>query len=133
MPRSALPFAVVLVVAACAAPSARAASQAQTCQTVSGWTLCLRSTAASTALALSCRTEGRNTICLGSGGLRCEVAAGAHPLCRGGAGYELDIRPAVPRLNLSWPTRGAKGIEKELRPEEPEEPRPRNVRLRITG
>jgi hypothetical protein len=104
MPRPALPLAALLLLAAAGAtPPAHAASQAQSCQTITGWTICLRSTGASAALALSCRTEGRRTVCLGSGGLRCEAAAGDRPVCRGGAGYDLDIRPANPRRNLHSP------------------------------
>lgn len=78
-------FAALGIAAAVSAPHAQAASRAESCQTINGQTLCLRSSAG-TSLSLSCQTTDGNTVCVGSGGLRCESVQRRRLSCHGGDG-----------------------------------------------
>jgi hypothetical protein len=91
------------ILLATAAPPAPAASQSRSCQTVAGWTICIGAAGDRAAIQLSCRTINGSTTCLGSGGLRCEAAPDTRPICRGGAGYDIDITPANQRQSLGAP------------------------------
>jgi len=94
MPKStiAVAFALLLAGVLPASPG-RAESVSRSCQTVNGWTICVRASGARASASLACTTVDDRTDCSGPDGLRC-VAAGGRPVCRGGGNLDVEIRPA---------------------------------------